>query len=68
MEGIRKVTINLPADLLERAQESTGEGVTETVRLGLKLVSARKTYAKLKSLRGKVKFSVNLKDLRADRT
>ena len=41
MKTARKVTIELPERLLRKALESTGEGVTATIRRGLKLVASR---------------------------
>ena len=64
---VRKVTVHLPEDLLERAQKATGEGVTETVRQGLRLVAAGEVYRRLARLRGAVRFSVDLAQLREDR-
>ncbi len=58
----------LPHDLLERAQGTTGEGVTATIRKGLELVAAREAARKLRELRGKVRFSVRLEVIREDRT
>ena len=63
----RKVTVHLPEDLLERAQKSTGQGITETIRHGLRLVAARETFRQVRALRGSVKFSLDLKQLREDR-
>jgi hypothetical protein len=67
MAPTRKVTVHLPEELLARAQQSTGKGVTETIRDGLRLVAAGDAYRELLRLKGKVKFSVNLKRLREDR-
>ena len=36
MAPTRKVTVHLPDELLERAQRSTGKGLTDTIREGLK--------------------------------
>lgn len=58
----------LPDDLLERAQETTGKGVTATIRKGLELVAAREAAQKLRELRGKVRFSLRLETIREDRT
>jgi len=66
-EHIRKVTVHLPEDLLERAQKATGEGVTETVRQGLRLVAAGEVYRRVARLRGGVRFSIDLAQLREDR-
>lgn len=63
----RKITVHVPADLLERAQRSSGQGVTETVRQGLRLVAAGETFRKVSGLRGAVKFSLDLRKLREDR-
>jgi hypothetical protein len=67
MGPARKITIEIPEELLEKAQQATGSGITQTVRTGLQLVAASQTYDRLRELRGKVKFSVTLEELRADR-
>jgi hypothetical protein len=67
MKAARKITVEVPAELLERAQRAGGTGVTETVRTGLRLVAASQTYARLRQLRGKVRFSRTLAELKADR-
>jgi hypothetical protein len=67
MKPDRKVTVHLPKDLLDRAQKATGQGITETVRRGLRLVAAGDTFRRVASLRGTVKFSVDLARLRDDR-
>jgi hypothetical protein len=67
MRAARKITVEVPADLLERAQKVEGQGITRTVRAGLELVAASHTYARLRALRGKVKFSRGLEELKADR-
>ena len=64
----RKVTVHLPEALLRKAQQSTKTGLTETIREGLRLVSAGNAYRELQRLRGKVKFSVTLRRLREDRS
>jgi hypothetical protein len=63
----RKITIHVDRALLRRAQRCTREGVTATVRRGLELVAAGEAYDRLRALRGKVAFSVDLKALRQDR-
>jgi hypothetical protein len=62
-----KVTVELPVALLERARASTGEGITGTIRRGLELVAATRAQEQLRALRGKVKFSIKLDELREDR-
>lgn len=67
MAAERKVTVHLPEDLLDRAQKATGEGITETLRQGLRLVAAGDTFRRVAKLRGRVKFSVDVAKLREDR-
>jgi hypothetical protein len=67
MENARKITIEIPADLLDQAQQATGSGITQTVRMGLQLVAASNAYAQLLSAQGKVKFSRTLAELKFDR-
>lgn len=67
MNAARKITVEVPEKLLQRAQEASGEGITQTVRAGLRLVAASQTYARLRELRGKVKFSRTAADLKDDR-
>ncbi len=66
MKSARKVTVELPADLLRRAQKSSGDGVTATIRKGLELVAAGEAYRDLRKLKGKVSFSIDLESLRDD--
>ncbi len=63
----RKITVQISDELLERAQRSSGKGLTATVRDGLRLVAAAEAYKGLRRLRGKVKFSLDLTRLREDR-
>ena len=67
MGTARKITVEVPAELLETAQKASGEGITQTVRTGLQLVAASHTYARLRQLRGKVRFSRTASELKADR-
>jgi hypothetical protein len=67
METARKITVEVPEDLLEKAQRASGAGITQTVRTGLQLVAASHAYARLRELRGKVRFSQTTDELKADR-
>jgi hypothetical protein len=67
MEAALKITVQIPRDLLQKAQQASGTGITQTVRAGLQLVAASRAYARLRRLRGKVRFSRTLTDLKADR-
>ena len=67
MPNVKKVTVDLPEDLLRRAQKSTGQGITATIRTGLQLVAATGAYEALRRLRGRARFSVDWRQLREDR-
>jgi hypothetical protein len=67
METVRKITVEIPGALLEKAQRASGAGITQTVRTGLQLLAASHTYNRLRHLRGKVRFSRTLGELKADR-
>jgi hypothetical protein len=67
MEAGRKITIEVPADLLDKAQQATGTGITQTVRTGLQLLAASQAYTQLRQLRGKVRFSRTVAELKNDR-
>jgi hypothetical protein len=67
METARKITVSVPPRLLEKARRASGTGITQTVRAGLEMVAASQTYARLRQLRGKVRFTRTLTDLKADR-
>jgi len=68
MSTARKITVEVPEDLLRKAQRSTGSGITATIRAGLELVAAKRAYASIRKLRGKVNFSVSIDELREDRS
>lgn len=65
-QALQKITVHVPHALLARARDASGSGITETVRQGLHLVAARDAYGKLRALRGKVRFDLDLKRLRED--
>lgn len=67
MGAARKITVEISRELLRKAQRSTGEGVTATIRRGLELVAASQAYEELRRLRGRVQFSVGWRKLREDR-
>ncbi len=64
--AVKKLAIEIPADLLERATTASGKGVTPTVRRGLELVAVGGAYGRLRKFRGKAKFHVKLSELRQD--
>jgi hypothetical protein len=66
-QEMRKVTVMLPKDLLDRAVKASGQGITPTIRRGLETIAAAEAYERILRMRGKVKFPTNfLRDLRRD--
>ncbi len=64
VEKIQKVTVNLPVDLLKKARQQSGKGITETVKLGLQLVAAREAYQGLLKMKGKYPHMMDYEDLK----
>jgi hypothetical protein len=67
MEQLRKITVQVPERDLDRAQAYTGEGVTETVRAGLKRLAEMNAQQEFRKLRGTYRFTIDLNELREDR-
>jgi hypothetical protein len=64
MAGVRRITANLPADLLQRAMAVTGKGITETLVEGLRLVRQAHALERAIKLRGKVRLEIDLGESR----
>ncbi len=60
----KKITANIPAKLLARAQQMTGLGITETLVAGLEELERSKQRSALRALRGKVRFELDLERTR----
>lgn len=60
----RKITVNVPADVLDEATRATGKGVTATVIEGLTELRKRELRSALRRLKGKVKFELDLDETR----
>lgn len=67
MTATRRVTANLPAELLEAAQDVTGKGVTETIIEGLEQVQRRRFYERALKLRGKMRLEIDVGETRGRR-
>jgi hypothetical protein len=63
-EAVKKVTVNLPSEVLARARKITGSGITETIVAGLQELERARQRQALRALRGQVKFNLNLKETR----
>ena len=60
MSHARKITANIPQDILENAQRLTGKGITLTLVEGLKALDRNARISALRRLRGKVEFNLDL--------
>lgn len=65
--AIKRVTVNLPRDLLKDAGQVTGTGTTETIVQGLQLLARRRAYTKAMALKGKLDIRIDL-DAARERT
>jgi hypothetical protein len=59
-KSVKRITVNLPRDLLEDAGEVTGLGMTETIVQGLQLLARRRAYTKAMALKGKLDLRIDL--------
>jgi hypothetical protein len=66
MSQMRKITVQVPEELIASVQADTGKGVTEVMREALEQMRQRQALRKLRSLRGKVRFGVDLMALRRE--
>jgi hypothetical protein len=67
MGDLRKITVQVPGRDLELAQELTGQGVTETVRMALQRLAQLQAQHEARKLRGTFQFTIDLDELREDR-
>lgn len=66
-EATQKVTAHIPVALLKEAQAVTGKGITDTLKIALTQLARANAYEDLRKMRGKVKFSIDLDELRKDK-
>ncbi len=64
---VRRITANLPAELLDEAREVTGKGITETLVEGLLRVRRSRAFHRAKALQGKIRLDVDLEESRERR-
>jgi hypothetical protein len=64
MSTVRKITVNVPADMLEDATRITGKGVTATIIEALGELRKREMRSALRRLKGKVRFDLDLETTR----
>lgn len=56
----KRVTANLPRNLLDDAIHVTGCGITETLVEGLRVLARRRAYEKAMRLKGRLKLRVDI--------
>jgi hypothetical protein len=56
----KRITANLPEDLLADAMKITRRGITDTLVEGLRLVRRARGYEKALALRGRVHLDIDL--------
>ena len=63
----RRITANLPKELLDDAMKVTKKGITETLVEGLEQLRRRTAYETAMALRGKIKLDIDLEESRERR-
>lgn len=61
---VKRITANLPSELLEQASKITGKGITETLTEGLMLIRRSRAFAKAEALRGKIILDIDIDESR----
>jgi hypothetical protein len=64
-EALKKITVNVPAALLDAATRVTGKGITPTIVEGLEELEKRAKRSALRDMRGRVAFDLDLKKSRS---
>ena len=63
-DALKKVTVNVPSQVLERARTITGRGITETIVHGLLELDRQHKRSVLRTLRGRVRIELDLEKSR----
>jgi hypothetical protein len=64
MDKIKRITANLPAELVEEATAVTGMNLTDTLIRGLHLIKRTAAYDRAQKLKGKLKLKIDLETSR----
>lgn len=64
MIKIRRITANLPEDLIRQATSATGKNLTDTLIEGLMMVKRTKAFDKAQKLKGHLKLEIDLEKSR----
>jgi len=60
MDRIKRITANLPEDLIKEAVSVTGKNLTDTLIEGLRMVKRTAAFEKAQKLKGKLKLEIDL--------
>ena len=63
----KRITANLPDELLRQAMDVTGKGITDTLIEGLRRVRRARAFDKAQALRGKISLKIDLEESRERR-
>ena len=63
----KKYTLELEEELVKSAVKVTGTSFTDTVRQGLRILSATAAYEELAKFKGTVDLAIDVKKLRRDK-
>lgn len=66
MSEMRKITVEVPDELIASIQADSKKGLTETVREALEMLRQWQVQNQARKLRGKIKFGLDLMKLRED--
>lgn len=64
MQKIRRITANLPEDLIKQATTVTGKNLTDTLIEGLQMVRRTAAFEKAQKLKGKLNIKIDLETSR----
>jgi hypothetical protein len=61
---VKRITANLPTELLDEAAKITGQGITETLTEGLLMIRRAHAFEKALALRGKIHLDLDMDEVR----
>lgn len=64
MGEMRKITVNLPAELIDGVLADSDKGLTETIREALEKALSAQAWARLRKLRGTADFGITWQEAR----
>jgi hypothetical protein len=60
MNNVRRITLNLPEELLKEALDYTGKNITETVVAGLEFLKRARAYKLGMKLKGRMHLNIDV--------